>query len=173
MSLKLRTQRIKSQVFEDKNGIAITQFSADDTMAANSDVQLPTQGSVKAYVDTAVAGGISSSENVVAFPMSFETGEQGALKIYFPMKVTINKIRTTVLKALSDTNTGTITGANSSGASTGGVVTIAASAALNEEDSAVPTTNNVVLADSYYQLTSAKTKVAGKVLVSLEYTITA
>ncbi len=52
------------------------------------------------------------------------------------MKVTINKIRSIVTKELGGTDTGTITGANSVGASVDGVVTVAISAALNEEDSA-------------------------------------
>ena len=105
--------------------------------------------------------------------MSFETNEQTITKIYFPFKVTINKIRSIVMKALAGTNAGTITGANSTGASDNGVVTVALSAALNEEDSAVPTSNNVVLADGYYQLTTTKANAGGKVLVTLEYTRTA
>lgn len=111
-------------------------------------------------------------EEVMTFAMSFETNEQTITKLYFPFKATINKIRSIVMKALADTDTGTITGANATGASANGVVTIAASAALNEEDSAIPTTNNVVAADSYYKLTTAKSTAGGKVLVSLEYTRT-
>ncbi len=106
-------------------------------------------------------------------PMSFETGEQTTTKIYFPMKVTVNKIRGIVMKAVADTNNGTITCGNSAGASTSGVITATASAALNTEYSVSPTTNNVVLADGYYSLTSAKVTPGGKVLVSLEWTITA
>lgn len=106
-------------------------------------------------------------------PMSFESGEQTTTKIYFPMKVTINKIRGIVMKAIADTNNGTITCGNLTGASANGVITAIASAALNTEYSVSPTTNNVVLADGYYYLTSAKTTPGGKVLVSLEWTITA
>jgi hypothetical protein len=112
-------------------------------------------------------------KDISILSMSFETNEQTTTKIYFPMKVTINKIRSIVMKALAGTNVGTITGANSVGASNNGVVTIAASAALNEEDSASPDSNNVVAADSYYQLTTAKAAAGGKVLVTLEYTRTA
>jgi hypothetical protein len=101
--------------------------------------------------------------------MSFETGEQTATKIYFPFAVTINKIRGIVMKAIAGTDNGTITGANASGASTGGVITATASDALNTEYSATPTTNNTVVAGSYYKLTSAKTTAGGKVLVTLEY----
>lgn len=112
-------------------------------------------------------------EEVMAFPMSFETGEQMTLKVYFPYKVTINKIRSIVTKALAGTDDGTITCGNSTGASTGGVVTVATSAALADEDSATPSDNNVVLADGYYYLTTAKSTAGGKVLVTLEFTRTA
>ncbi len=106
-------------------------------------------------------------------PMSFESGEQTTTKIYFPMKVTINKIRGIVMTAIADTNNGTITCGNSTGASDNGVITATASAALDTEYSVSPTTNNVVLADEHYYLTSAKVTPGGKVLVSLEWTITA
>lgn len=106
-------------------------------------------------------------------PMSFETGEQTTTKIYFPMKVTINKIRGIVMKAVAGTDNGTVTCGNSTGASASGVITATASAALNTEYSVSPTTNNVVLADGYYYLTSAKSTAGGKVLVSLEWTVTA
>jgi hypothetical protein len=108
-------------------------------------------------------------QDIVTIPMSFETGEQTATKIYFPFAVTINKIRGIVMKAIAATDNGTITGANASGASTGGVITCTASDALNTEYSATPTTNNTVAAGSYYKLTSAKTTAGGKVLVTLEY----
>ena len=106
-------------------------------------------------------------------PMSFESGEQTTTKIYFPMKVTINKIRGIVMKAVAGTDNGTVTCGNSTGASASGVITATASAALNTEYTVSPTTNNVVLADGYYYLTSTKTTPGGKVLVSLEWTITA
>jgi len=126
-------------------------------------------------IDTAIKAReteIDTLEELNTFAMSFETNEQTTTKIYFPMKITINKIRSIVMKALAATNDGTITGANSTGDSEDGVVTIAASASLNAEDSASPTTNNVVVAGSYYQLTTAKGNAGGKVLVTLEYTRT-
>jgi len=119
------------------------------------------------------AAGITGNEVLCVLPMSFETGEQTTTRIYFPYKVTINKIRTIVMKALGATDTGTVTCGNSTGASTGGVVTIAISEALNAEDVATPSTNNVVLADGYYYLTTAKSTAGGKILVSLEGTRTA
>lgn len=110
---------------------------------------------------------------VTTVPMSFETNEQAAVKIYFPFKVTVNKMRGIATKAIAATDAGTITGANSTGNSTGGVITAAASDAINTEYSASPTTNNVVLAESYYKLTAAKSTAGGKVLVTIEWTRTA
>lgn len=112
-------------------------------------------------------------KGVTTVPMSFETDEQTTTKIYFPMKVTINKIRGIVMKAIAGTGNGTVTCGNSTGASATGVITATASAALNTEYAVSPTTNNVVLADGYYYLTSAKSTAGGKILVSLEWTVTA
>ena len=120
-----------------------------------------------AHLEAALLKGITT------VPLSFETGEQTTTKIYFPMKVTIGKIRGIVMKALAATDSGTVTCGNSTGASSSGVLTALASAALNTEYSASPTTNNVVLADGYYYLTSAKSTAGGKVLVTLEWTVTA
>lgn len=101
--------------------------------------------------------------------MSFETGEQTATKLYFPFAVRIRRIRGIVMKAIAATDNGTITGANSVGNSTSGVITCTASDALNTEYSVQPTTNIEVAKDSYYKLTSAKTTAGGKVLVTLEW----
>lgn len=106
-------------------------------------------------------------------PMSFETGEQTTTKIYFPMKVTINKIRGIVMTKIAGTDNGTITCGNLTGASDNGVITVTESAEVDTEYFVSPTTNNIVLADGYYYLTSAKITPGGKVLVSLEWTITA
>ncbi|RLA80992.1 MAG: hypothetical protein DRG33_01385 [Deltaproteobacteria bacterium] len=113
---------------------------------------------------------VAKSKGIVVIPMSFESGEQTATKIYFPFKVRIDKIRSIVTKAIAGTDDGTITGANANGNSANGVVTVAASSALNTEDSASPTSNNIVEADSYYKLTSSKSTAGGKVLVTLEFT---
>ncbi len=112
-------------------------------------------------------------KGVTTVPLSFETDEQTTTRIYFPMKVTVNKIRGIVMKAIAASDNGTVTCGNSTGASASGVLTATASDALNTEYSASPTTNNVVLADGYYYLTSAKSTAGGKVLVSLEWTVTA
>ena len=127
---------------------------------------------IKAREDSidAIETAMDAVPEIVTIPLSFETNELTATKVYFPVAVTITKIRSIVMLALAATNAGTITGANSVGDSTNGVVTVAAEAALNEEDSAIPTTNKAVAKDSYYMLTTAKANAGGKVLVTLEYT---
>lgn len=112
-------------------------------------------------------------KEVITVPMSFEANEETATKIYFPFKVTINKIRSIVMLAIAGTDDGTITGANVTGDSNAGVVTVAASSILNTEDEASPDSNNVVAVGGFYKLTSAKATDGGKVLVTLEYTRTA
>ncbi len=109
------------------------------------------------------------NNGIITIPMSFETGEQTATTIYFPFAAEITKIRGIVMKAVAATDSGTITGANSAGSSTNGIITCAASAALNTEYSVSPSTNYRIAANGYYKLTSAKTTVGGKVLITLEY----
>lgn len=114
------------------------------------------------------------TKEIVTFPANFVTANQGTFWIYFPYKCTVNKIRAIVTTALGATADGTITCGNSTGASTGGVVTLTASSAVATAFSASPTTNNVVLADGYYYLTVAKGATAtGAALVTLEVTRTA
>lgn len=114
------------------------------------------------------------TREIVTFPINFVTANLGTFWIYFPYKVTVNKIRAIVTTALGATSDATITCGNSTGASTGGVVTLTASSAVAAAFTATPTTNNVVLADGYYYLTSAKGATAtGFCLVTLEVTRTA
>ena len=130
-------------------------------------VQLKALGVTIAKLEAALLKGI------VTVPLSFETNEETITRIYFPYKVTINKIRSIVMLAIAGTDDGTITGRNITGLSNLGVVTVAASSALNVEDDASPDSNVEVAADSYYQLTTAKNTKGGKVLVTLEYVRTA
>lgn len=102
-------------------------------------------------------------------PVSFETGEVGANKVYFARNVVIQKITIQVTKALADTDAGTITGANATGNSTGGAISLAASTVTGTVATATPTTNNTVAAGSYYNLASAKTTAGGKGLVTIFY----
>ena len=112
-------------------------------------------------------------KGTTVIPMSFETGEQMALKVYFNHKVTIDKIRGIVTTAIAGTDDGTITAANGDGDMATGVLTATAGDPPATEYSAIPTTNNVIAQDGYVSLTSAKETVGGRMLVTLEWTRTA
>ena len=112
-------------------------------------------------------------KGTTVIPMSFETGEQMALKVYFNHKVTIDKIRGIVTTAIAGTDDGTITAANGDGDMATGVLTATAGDPLATEYSASPTTNNVIAQDGYVSLTSAKATAGGRMLVTLEWTRTA
>ncbi len=117
-------------------------------------------------------GILTGIQEVHHIDLSFVAGLQCAPRVYFPYKVTVNKIRGIVTAAIAATDNGTITAANSTGAMANGVITALASDPLNTEYSASPTTNNVIEQNSYVQLTSAKTTVGGQVYVTLEVTRT-
>ena len=112
-------------------------------------------------------------KGTTVIPMSFETGEQMAFKVYFNHKVTIDKIRGIVTTAIAGTDDGTITAANGDGGMATGVLTATAGDPLTTEYFASPTTNNVIAQDGYVSLTSAKSTAGGKMLVTLEWTRTA
>lgn len=112
-------------------------------------------------------------KGTTVIPMSFETGEQMALKVYFNHKVTIDKIRGIATTAITGTGDGTITAASVDGDMATGVLTAKAGDSLATEYSASPTTNNVIAQDGYVSLTSAKSDGGGRVLVTLEWTRTA
>lgn len=114
-------------------------------------------------------GRSSGTVGVETFHLSFETGEAGAAKIYFPQPVTITKIRAMATKAIAATDNGTLTGANATGSSTAGVITFVASDAIGTEYAVTPTSNNTVAAGSYYKITPAKVTAGGKILCSIEY----
>ena len=166
-----------SFVIKDATDSKVHTDSISDVVSAMAGVEA-TNGLTSASGVLTVAAKIAHLESALlkgttSFTMSFESGEQTTTRIYFPMKVTINKIRGIVMKAIAGTDNGTVTCGNSTGASDSGVLTATASDALNTEYSATPSTNNVVLADGYYYLTTAKSTAGGKVLVSLEWTRTA
>lgn len=108
-------------------------------------------------------------KGMIGTQLSFESNEQGAVKIYFPMNVTITKIRAIAIKAIANTDDATVQGANSTGNSTSGLLTFTASDAIATEKSATPTTNINVDAGSYYKLTPVKTTAGGKVQAYVEY----
>lgn len=163
------TNKVKKCTFaQSAKAIAPTLAGVEATNGLTADANgVLTVAAKIAHLEAALLKGMT------VIPMSFETGFQMALRVYFPYKVTINKIRGIVTKAIAASDNGTITAANSSGDMASGVVTATASDPLTTAYSVSPTTNNVILADGYVQLTSAKTTPGGEVLVTIEWTRTA
>lgn len=105
---------------------------------------------------------------VLNFTVSFETGEQCDNKIIMPYAGTVTSLYGIVVKALSGTDAGTVTPKNQGGTTmTSGVLTFPLSSALNTAVTATPTANNTFVAGDVLSFTSAKTTVAGKILLSI------
>ena len=102
--------------------------------------------------------------------LSFQTGEQGAVKINFPFRVRIDHARSQVVRALAVANPGTVTMSNKDGDMANGVISHAASAALGNEVVVTPTTNRIINKDTDLTLTPAKSRVGGMVQVTIHYT---
>lgn len=140
--------------------------------------QIPTGSIVNA--DISASAGIvpskfanSANYKVIAVPVSFVTANQTTQTIYFPMSVTVTKVRSFVTSALSGTDAGTITCENNAGsAMASGVITIPLSSAVATENSATPTTNNTFTAGQKMQLVIAKTTTGGAATVFVEYLTT-
>ena len=112
--------------------------------------------------------GVAGQKMVFTARFSFETGEQGAIKIRCPMACKVIHLRGQVVKAIGATDNGTITAASSGGAMTGGVLTFVALDALGVEKTATPTTNTTIAKDTDITLTPAKTTAGGKVHVTVQ-----
>lgn len=143
--------------------------SVDRTAVTTDQTQTLTNKTLTAPSITAPTG----FKETLHVPVSFETGFQMTLKLFFPYAVTINKIRGIVTKALAATDAGTVTAKNAaSAAMANGVITFAASAALgNAGDGPVsPTTNNTIAADANIELVVAKATAGGEALISIEFT---
>lgn len=105
---------------------------------------------------------------VLNFMVSFETGEQCDNKILMPYAGTVTSIYGIVVKALSATDAGTVTPKNQGGTTmTSGVLTFPLSSALNTAITSTPSANNTFIAGDVLSFTSAKTTVAGKILLSI------
>jgi hypothetical protein len=105
--------------------------------------------------------------------VSFETNEQGLLKVYMPFACTIVRVRLQVQKALAATDAGTVQLKDAAGTNmTGGLGSLAASSPIGTEATITPTALNTVAAGSFFSMTTAKTTAGGKVVATVEYTMT-
>ena len=115
------------------------------------------------------------TEEVRTVSVSFATAGLGTIKLYWPYRVTINKLRAVVTSTIGITADATITCGSDHGASTTGVLTIPGGSVVGTEVTATPTTNlDVTATTGYYYLTMAKgATVGGTAQVTIECTKTA
>lgn len=153
--------------FTSANGVTPVTVAAFDTVPAGSIVNADisaSAGIVPSKFDN------SANYKTICIPMSFASGLTTTHTLYFPMAVTVAKVRTFVTTAIAGTDAATVTCANNAGsAMTGGVVTIPLSSAVATENSATPTTNNTFTAGQKMQLTTAKTTAGGVVNCYVEF----
>jgi hypothetical protein len=105
---------------------------------------------------------------LITIPVSFETGQQGAYRVYVPYKCEVVSVRGRVTKALSNTDAGTVVFATSIGNTGTGTLTFPLSSAIGDEQTTTFTAPNVAIAaGTQIQATTAKTTVGGEVLLSV------
>ncbi len=115
------------------------------------------------------AGNVPGVTEMLNCRLSFETGEQGAIKINFPFRAQITQLRSQVVLVIAGTDAATVTPSNSVGNMANGTISHALDAALGNEIIATPTTNQIIAKDTDLTLTPAKTTAGGKVNVTVRY----
>jgi hypothetical protein len=104
--------------------------------------------------------------------VSFETGEQGDMKVTMP-KCNVISFSASVKKAIAGTDNATIVPKNHAGtAMTSGTVTLTSSSAIGTQFTSTPTGNNSFAEGETMTLTTAKTTVGGKAIVSFRVLLT-
>lgn len=144
-----------------------TPFPGFTDLPTDYSVTLATVATSGAYSDLT---GTPSDVRQTTMLLSFETNEQGDMK--FPMEVdcTVNKVTAYVAKAIAATDNATIDCKDNAAASMG-VVTCTASAGIGTAFTLSPSSNNTFTAGDIMTMTTAKTTVGGKVLVTIKYTV--
>lgn len=134
--------------------------------AAVGTLQLNDGGVTAAKIAAACIGAAqmtaSANTEIISASLSFETGQQLAYQILVPYACTLVGARYQVVKALADTDAGTIQLQNDSLTNmTGGLTSLAASTAIGTTAVAAPTVNNTFTAGQNIRAVTAKTTVGG------------
>jgi len=141
--------------------------SGDVSMANDGTVTIAANAATIAKVEDALLSGVVSVGPILQV-------DALSLTVYFPFKVTINKVRSflTVVIGAADS---VVTLKDHDGDAMGdGVLTIAvAGVAVADEDSCSPTTNNVIAAGEKIELAIDGGANAGEAIFFIEYTRTA
>jgi hypothetical protein len=109
--------------------------------------------------------------DLVTLDVSFETGEQGGMKLEWPYACTIDKITGYVKKAVAGTDNGTMEPLDSFGGSMG-IMTATAAAGIGTGFTLSPSVNNVIAAGDIITFVTNKTTPGGKLVLSIKCTKT-
>lgn len=126
-------------------------------------------------VDAAVTVDKLSSTNkkyILTIPVSFESGEQGDNTIIVPFNSTIDKVYYTVTKAISATDSGTISVLIDGTPTVPNTITLAASTAINTNNNLTITSSNAIAGGKGVKFVTLKSTAGGKVLLTVEFTRT-
>lgn len=137
------------------------------SLAADYGVTLDAVATSGAYSDLS---GTPSAVDQFQMPLSFETNEQGDMKLTIYKACTINQIDVAAIKAIAGTDNGTIVFKDNSGSSMG-TVTFTASDSIGTIQSLTPSTNNTFTAGQVLTATTNKTTAGGKMLAAIKYTV--
>lgn len=152
----------------------IPDFYESQIISNNHIVNATIAGSklVNATVDVSKLSG-SVNTKVLVVECSFESGEQCNNTIVMPVSGTLNRIDYEVIRALANTDAGTITPQiNGVGVTLSSAITIPLSTVINTTGSTNCTANNTFAADDELRFVAAKTTAGGKVRLAIKYTQT-
>jgi hypothetical protein len=147
----------------------------DSQFIINNNIQGSTITGAKLASGTVAPSNLSTSANtnILVIECSFEANEQGNNAITMPVAGTLNRIDYEVIKALANTDAGTITPRIAGVAVTlSAPISIPLSTAINTTGSVNCTAANTFAADAVLTFVAAKTTAGGKVRLSIKYTQT-
>jgi hypothetical protein len=109
----------------------------------------------------------------ICVPLSFGTdaglnSTAAAVRVYFPTRALVSRVRCTVTAQLNALDSGTVTLTDSDAVSWGTSV-IPADTVIGTRSTITPATNLIVEADDYVVLTPTKTTAGGEVLCYVEW----
>ena len=114
---------------------------------------------------------LATNVKTIGLPVtvSFETDEQGDMKVYIPYNVTITSIEIAVSKLIEATDDASIEALN--GAASMGVTSLTQGSAIGTEFQITGLSNNSVTAGTYVTLRTSKTTDGGKAIVTIVGTL--
>lgn len=166
---KLATGTASQVVVNDGSGV---MTSVAEVPPVNGGTGQDTSASTGFATVSAGTWSVGAISEVITVPVSWESGEQCNNRVKIPFAGTVTNIYAVVTKALSGTDAGTIVPKNaaSTNMTLASALSFAASSALETAIDTNVSANNTVAAGDIIYLTTAKTTVGGKALVSITIT---